>query len=68
MGTHPLYESNKPRTPAEEKALQELASGKKKVVVFEDEGMIKGMSADFAIVQGCADYHNNHPKTTKKDW
>ena len=30
--------------------------------------MTIGMSADHAIVQGCADCHNNHPKTTKKDW
>ena len=26
------------------------------------------MSADFAIAQVCADCHNKHPKTTKKDW
>ena len=68
VGTEPLYDSNKPRTPAEEKALKELAGGKTKLVTFEDGGQTKGMSADFAIVQGCADCHNKHPKTTKKDW
>ena len=46
--------------------LAELAGGTKKVVTGEDGGMTIGMSADFAIVQGCADCHNNHPKTTKR--
>lgn len=68
VGTHPLYPSNKAKTKAEEEALKKLASGKAKVVTFEDGGQFKGMSADFAIVQGCADCHNKHPKTTKKDW
>ena len=68
VGINPLYASNAPKTDAEKKALQELASGKKKVVTFEDGGKTVGMSADFAIVQGCADCHNKHPKTAKKDW
>ena len=48
--------------------LAALASGKSKVVTGQDGKKTVGMSADFAIVQGCADCHNNHPKTTKKDW
>ncbi|WP_447968347.1 c-type heme family protein [Nitrospira sp. M1] len=68
VGTDPLFPSNAPKTDAEKKALTELASGKKDVVTFEDGGQTVGMSADFAIVDGCADCHNQHPKTTKKDW
>ena len=68
VGTSPLYASNAPKTPAEKKALAELAAGKTKVVTFQDGSQFKGMSADFAIVQGCADCHNKHPKTAKKDW
>ena len=68
VGTHPLYKANEAKTDAEKDALKELATGKKKMVTFTDGKMTKGMSADFAIVQGCADCHNKHAKTTKKDW
>ena len=68
VGTNPLYKANAPKTDAEKAALEKLASGKEKMITFEDGGMTKGMSADFAIVQGCADCHNKHPKTTKTDW
>ena len=68
VGTAPLYASNAPKTDKEKEALATLAKGKQKVVTFADGGQYKGMSADFAIVQGCADCHNKHPKTTKKDW
>jgi len=67
VGTDPLYASNAAKSPKEKAMLAELAGGKK-VVTGEDGGMTIGMSADYAIVQGCADCHNNHPKTTKKDW
>ncbi len=68
VGTDPLYKSNAPKSDAEKKALAELAGGKKKVITFEDGGKTVGMSADYAIVDGCADCHNKHPKTAKKDW
>ena len=68
VGLQPLYESNKPQTKAEVQALKQLASGKKKVITFKEGGQIKGMSADFAIVQSCADCHNNHPNATRKDF
>ncbi|MCH8041252.1 MAG: hypothetical protein IH977_13065 [Nitrospinae bacterium] len=38
------------------------------MVTFVDGNTFKGMSADFAIVQGCADCHNTHPKAVKKDF
>ena len=68
VGTDPLYKANSPKTDKEKEALAELAKGKKKVVTFQDGKEFKGMSADFAIVQGCADCHNKHKNTTKKDW
>ena len=68
LGTHPLYKSNEPKTAMEREYLAVLAKGKKKVVTFQDGKVFKGMSGDFAIVQGCADCHNKHAKTTKTDW
>ncbi len=67
LGTDPLYASNAAKSPKEKEMLAELAGGKK-MVTGEDGGKTIGMSADFAIVQGCADCHNEHAKTTKKDW
>ena len=68
LGIHPLYKSNKPQTGREKEMLDLLAKGNKKVVTFSDGKQFKGMSADFAILQGCVDCHNTHAKTTKKDW
>jgi len=68
VGLTPLYKSNKPKTTAEVRVMKELATGKKKVITFQDGSYFKGMSADFAIVQSCADCHNKHPNTTRKDW
>ena len=68
VGTDPLYASNSPKSDAEKDLLAKLGSGKDKVLTIEDGGMTVGMSADFAIVQGCADCHNKHPKTTRTDW
>lgn len=68
VGTDPLYKSNAAKSPKEKEMLATLAKGKAKVLTAEDGGKTIGMSADFAIVQGCADCHNKHPKTTKKDW
>ena len=69
IGTDPLYASNAAKSPKEKEMLAELAGGSKKVVITgEDGGKTIGMSADFAKIQLCADCHNKHPKTTKKDW
>ena len=66
VGLQPLYKENAPKTPAEAEALKKLTKGQ--VVTFEDGGQFKGMAADVAIVKSCADCHNAHPSTTKKDW
>ncbi len=68
LGTDPLYNSNAAKSPKEKEMLAALASGKDKVITGEDGGKTIGMSADFAIVDSCASCHNEHPKTTKKDW
>jgi hypothetical protein len=68
VGTDPLYASNAPKSAKEKEMLAELAKGKVNMVTVEDGGATVGMSADYAIVESCADCHNKHPKTTKKDW
>ena len=68
VGTDPLYASNAAKSAKEKAMLAELAKGKEKVLVVDDGGVTVGMSADYAIVDSCANCHNNHPKTTKKDW
>ena len=68
IGTDPLYASNAAKSAKEKDMLAELAKGKEKVLVVDDGGTTVGMSADYAIVDSCADCHNKHPKTTKKDW
>jgi adenylate cyclase len=68
VGTDPLYASNSAKSDKENEMLAELAKGKEKLLVAQDGGVTVGMSADYAIVDGCADCHNKHPKTTKKDW
>jgi hypothetical protein len=70
LGTDPLYASNAAKTPKEKEMLAELAKKNKpgSMITGEDGGKTIGMSADFAKIQLCADCHNKHPKTTKKDW
>jgi hypothetical protein len=65
----PLYTSNFPKTEAEVEALKKLmADPKHKVLTFEDGKEFKGIAADFAIEQSCADCHNHHPNSVKKDF
>ena len=69
IGLTPIYKSNLPKTKAEADALKKLAAQPDlKVVTFADGNQFKGLSADFAIVQGCADCHNAHPSSPKKDF
>ena len=68
VGTDPLYASNAAKSPKEKEMLAALAGGKESILTGEDGGKTIGMSADFAIVDSCATCHNEHPKTTKKDW
>lgn len=65
----PLYSGNFPKTEAEVAALKRLmATPALKVVTFKDGQDFKGLAADFAIEQSCADCHNHHPNSVKKDF
>jgi hypothetical protein len=69
IGLAPIYKSNLPKTKAEADALKKLAAQPDlKVVTFADGDQFKGLSADFAIAQGCVDCHNAHPSSPKKDF
>ena len=65
----PLHSSNFPQTETEVEALMQLlADPKLKVITFTDGKEFKGLAADFAIEQSCADCHNHHPNSVKKDF
>lgn len=65
----PLYEKNLPKTPAEAEALKRMQKNpNERLITFAEGKQFKGLSADFAIVQSCADCHNVHPKAVKRDF
>lgn len=69
IGLTPIYQSNAPKTPAEADALKKLmANPDQKILTFADGNQFKGLAADYAIVQSCADCHNQHPSSPKKDF
>jgi hypothetical protein len=69
IGLTPIYKSNLPKTPAETEALRKMAANPDlKVLTFGDENQFKGLAADYAIVQACADCHNAHPDSPRKDF
>jgi uncharacterized protein DUF3365 len=65
----PIDPSNLPKTPAEREALTTLvADSKRTILTFGDGSQYKGLAADLVIDQMCADCHNQHPKSPKKDF
>jgi hypothetical protein len=69
VGLYPIYKSNTPKTPAEADALKKLAANPgQPILTFADGNQIKGLAADFAVTKGCADCHNAHTDSPKKDW
>lgn len=65
----PIYASNFPKTENEVQALKSLAENpKRSMVTFSDAGELKGLMADLAIEQSCADCHNRHPKSVRHDF
>jgi len=69
VGLQPIYKSNTPKTPAEADALKKLAANPgQPILIFADGNQTKGLAADFAVTKGCADCHNAHPDSPKKDW
>ncbi len=69
IGLTPLYKANLPKTPAETEALKKFAANPDtKMLTFADGNQFKGLAADFAITQACADCHNAHPQAPRKDF
>ena len=69
IGLTPIYKSNLPKTPAEAEALKQLVSNpQQKLLTFSEGNQFKAISADFAIAQACADCHNHHPSSSKRDY
>jgi len=69
IGLTPIYPSNLPKTQAETEALKQmLGNPDLRVVTFADGNQFKGLAADSAIVQACADCHNQHPASPRKDF
>jgi uncharacterized protein DUF3365 len=65
----PIDPSNLPETPAEREALKTMVDDStKKILTFGDGDYYKGLAADIVIEQVCADCHNQHPKSAKKDF
>jgi uncharacterized protein DUF3365 len=65
----PIDPSNLPKTPAEREALMTLvADSERTILTFGDDHQYKGLVADIVIDQMCADCHNHHPKSPKKDF
>ncbi len=65
----PLYTSNFPKTQAEVDALKRLqADPRHEMITFVDGPQVKGLIADFAVTQACADCHNHHPNATRRDF
>jgi hypothetical protein len=69
IGLAPLNRENYPKTPAEVEALTKLLNNRdQKVVSFLDGDQFKAISADLALVQSCADCHNQHPKAAVRNF
>lgn len=69
IGLSPLYKTNLPKTAAEEDALRRfLADPALQVVTFTDGLQVKGLAPDYATTQACADCHNAHPQSPRKDY
>lgn len=69
IGLTPIYKANLPKTQAEAEALKKMmANPDVKIVTFADGNQFKGLAADYAIVQACADCHTQHPTSPRKDF
>ncbi|MGQ0812048.1 MAG: Tll0287-like domain-containing protein [Nitrospiraceae bacterium] len=69
VGLTPIYKANLPKTPAETEALKKLAQNpNQQILTFADGNQFKGLAADIAITKSCADCHNAHPDSPKKDF
>ncbi len=69
IGLSPIYKTNLPKTTAEEEALRRfVADPSIPMLTFKDGLQVKGLMPDFATTQACADCHNAHPQSPKRDF
>ncbi|MBA5866352.1 MAG: DUF3365 domain-containing protein [Nitrospira sp. CR1.3] len=69
IGLAPLNPANRPRTSAEADALIQLEKNRdRRFVSFVDGNQFKAVSADLALVQSCVDCHNQHPRSSRKNF
>ncbi|MBX3369428.1 MAG: DUF3365 domain-containing protein [Nitrospira sp.] len=69
IGLSPIYKTNLPKTQAEEEALRTfIADPSLQVLTFTDGLQVKGLAPDYAMTQACADCHNAHPQSPKRNF
>ena len=65
----PINPANRPRTPAETKALIQLEKDRQQSFLsFADGDQFTAVSADLALVRSCVECHNHHPQSVRKNF
>lgn len=65
----PINPANRPRTPAETKALIQLEKDRQQSFLsFADGDHFTAVSADLALVRSCVECHNQHPQSVRKNF
>jgi len=65
----PINPANRPRTPAETKALIQLEKDRQQSFLsFADGDHFTAVSADLALVRSCVECHNHHPQSVRKNF
>ncbi len=65
----PINPVNRPRTAAETEALIQLEKDRQRSFISFAEGdQFKAVSADLALVRSCAECHNRHPQSPRKNY
>lgn len=65
----PINPANRPRTPAETKALMQLEKDRQQSFLsFADGDHFTAVSADLALVRSCVECHNQHPQSARKNF
>ena len=65
----PINPENRPRTPAETKALIQLEKDRQQSFLgFADGDHFTAVSADLALVRSCVECHNQHPRSARKNY
>ena len=65
----PINPANRPRTPAETKALIQLEKDRQQSFLsFADGDQFTAVSADLALVRSCVECHNQHPQSARRNF